>query len=164
MNLNPFTVDLSKLTEKLMNKVPDLPDMSGALGGYEFKDGMLKAGVDYWTSDGKEIDAKFGFVRLYAAEHVNVNNLCPQRVDTTLTLDIKPPSIAFKFELVSREMRACLLPHIRMANDKDRISFQVMCYQEEGMHINKGDLIGLGYFIPVIPLNNILLNKQNAPT
>lgn len=162
MNLNPFNVE--KLAEKLMKQVPDMPDMSAMMGGYEFKDGALKAGIDYWTSDGRDLDIGFGMIRLFAAEDVVINKEYPKQLDTTLALNIKPPNIAFKFQLVPFELRECIVPSIRLPNDKDCIFFHAMCRSAERYEVKKGDLVGLGYFIPIVPTNNIAFTNQNATT
>lgn len=156
MNI-PFA---DKMMGTLMEKmnVPKLDDM---FGGYEFKDGKMMAGVEYAMLTG-DIELENGFVVLRAAADVNVTNIAPVYIPTTLSLMIKPPSMMFKYFLKDKGVVAtnsCII----MPNMKQVVDFTVISGTNPPVNaFRRGDIIGYGYFTPIVPINNIAFTKQDA--
>jgi len=158
MNLNP-----EKLIQKLMDQVPNMPSMSGMMNGYEFKDGKLKASVEYWIAGGGEIDFKSGLVILHADADAFVSQRVKSRVESDLTLLIKPDNLAFLF-FSQNDFFLTVESGIVIPNIKESVGLSVMSNTHRGMTVQKGEVIGFGLFIPYIPTNNISFTNQNVPT
>jgi hypothetical protein len=158
MNFDLTSNMFGKLAEKLAGQLPNLSEING----YEFKDGTFKAGVEYAMLVG-DIEYKDGFVVLRAAANVNLNCVAPVYVPTTLALTIKPPSIAFLYFLKENTITV-VNPCIIMPNGKQVVDFIMISAVDPPVRtISQGDIIGYGIFIPIVPINNIVFTKQDAP-
>ncbi len=158
MNLNP-----DKLIQKLMAQIPSMPSMDGMMNGYDFKDGKLKAAVEYWIAGGGEIDLKSGLIVLHADADAFVSQRVKSRVESDLSLLIKPDNIAFLF-FSQNDYFLTVESGIVIPNVKESVGFSVMSNTDRGMTVQKGEIIGFGLFIPYIPTNNISFINQNVPT
>lgn len=147
---------LGALMEKM--NVPKLDDM---FGGYEFKDGKMKAGVEYAMLVG-DIEFENGFVVLRAGANVDIGTAVPVYIPTTLALTIKPPSLAFKYFLKDKGVVAtnsCII----MPSGKQVVDFIVVSGTNPPINaFRQGEIIGYGYFIPIVPIDNIAFTQQNA--
>lgn len=158
MNLNP-----DKLIQKLMAQVPNMPSMDGIMNGYEFKDGKLKASVEYWIEGGGELDMKSGLVLLRTKEKAFVHHIYKRRIESNLSLLIKPDNLAFLFfsqnDYFGNNESGIIIP-----NSKERVGFSVKSNTVTPAILPAGEIIGFGLFIPYIPTNNISFTNQNVPS
>lgn len=158
MNLNP-----DKLIQKLMAQVPNMPSMDGMMNGYEFKDGKLKAAVEYWIEGGGELDIKSGLVVLRAKPDTFIHHIYKRRLDSNLSLLIKPDNLAFLFfsqnDYFSTSETGIIIPNV-----KENVGFSISNNTTKIVKFLGGEIIGFGLFIPYIPTNNISFTNQNVPT
>lgn len=133
------------------------------MNGYEVKDGKLKASVEYWIEGGGELDMKSGLVILRTKGETSINHIKKRRVESNLSLLIKPDNLAFLFfslnEYFDSNETGIILP-----NSKETVGFSVKSNTYSVVHLSDGAIIGYGLFIPHIPLNNISFNNQDAST
>jgi hypothetical protein len=158
MNLNP-----DKLIQKLMAQVPNMPSMDGIMNGYEFKDGKLKASVEYWIEGGGELDIKSGLVILRTKGETSIHHIMKRRIESNLSLLIKPDNLAFLFfslnDYFDSNESGIITP-----NNKETVGFSVKSNTHSMANLPDGTIIGYGLFIPYIPTNNISFINQNVPT
>lgn len=157
MNINP-----EKLIEKLMAKVPNMPAVSDMMGGYEFKDGSLKATVEYWSDNG-DIVKENEVIPLQSMGDFWVTHTNSSFVSTDLSIRIKPNNMAFMLVLTNTKLINAGSTFI-FPNEKQRVVFSVISANAEERQIWKNELLGYGIFIPYIPINNISFTNQNANT
>jgi hypothetical protein len=140
-----------------------LPDMGSVVAGYEFKDGQLKANVDYWVADDKELLKNGDIVLLTNEKSMMAFPNMTTVLTTQLTLLIKPPTMVFVYFLLHPQL-INMGANVIASNVKDEVKFLVSSATGKTISIPKGESLGYGYFQPIIPMNNISLNKQNATT
>lgn len=157
-----------KMIEKLIKKAMggDMPDISQLMGGYDFKNGILKADVEYWIDKNAQNDLKLdgdGVIILRSDSEYTASAL---NIGTTLTLKIIPPTIAFVYIPISAIYPKTAF-NILLPNEEKHISFY--CFSNQSSHfvrdnIKKGTAIGYGFFIPYTPINSINFINKNADT
>jgi hypothetical protein len=140
-----------------------LPDMGSLIAGYEFKDGVLKSQVDYWVADDKELTKSGDIIMLTNEKSMLVSPHMKFVLTTQLTLLIKPPTMVFVYFLLYPSL-INLGANVIASNIKDTVTFIVTSTTGKTVNVPRGASLGYGYFQPIIPMNNILLNKQNAVT
>lgn len=146
-----------------MPNIPNMPNMDNIMEGYEFKDGKMKLGIDYWTSDRKDLNMTTdNVIVLTAAQDVWVPKEYPVMVETNLTLRIKSPTTAFLFFNSTFTMHDSITTRIILPNNKNVVSFHMIA--PEGHQVIKGTFLGYGIFVPFVPTNNISFTNQNEPT
>ena len=150
----------NKIMESIVGK---MPNMDSLLAGYEFKDGIMKANVDYWVAGDKELSKSGDIILLTNEKPMYVSPNMPVVLNTQLTLLIKPPTMVFVYFLLHPQL-VNMGANVISSNIKEEIQFTVSSAVGKTVSIPQGAALGYGYFQPIIPMYNLLLNKQNATT
>jgi len=158
--MNISNVDIS---ESLL-KNAGVPKLDDLMGGYVLDGNKLKADIKYWMSEySDDIDrSEDGIILLYSDSFIIPSAHWCNTINTTLTLEVIPPSMAFIYFLTDYRFissgRNIILP-----NGKQKVTFTITSKSEDSI-LNKGEEIGYGFFIPIVPMDNIKLNKQENAT
>jgi hypothetical protein len=154
-----------KMIDQMMKKAfggGNIPDLGQMMGGYEFKDGMLKASIEYTLSEG-ELDIQNGRVVLYSDRKYSASVL---NIGTTLRLKIIPPTIAFVYIpypiIYPKNEFNILFPNVEKWIDFSCYSSQSSSFVRN--EIKKGTEIGYGFFIPFTSINSVNFINKNANT
>lgn len=152
-------MDLAKkIMESMIGK---LPNMDSMVQGYEFKDGVMKAQVDYKMHGDTDINIANGAILLHASDDVFVAPNSSVILLTDVSLSIKPPNMIFMCFLTDHRLIGGMTEVI-FPNENYRVSFTVSAINR--IFVKKGNILGYGIFVPYVPTNNVSFTKLNGTT
>jgi len=142
-------------------KKAGVPDLNDLMGGYILDGNKMRANINYWVSDDVTVVAG-SLILLYSKKSRLPSAYNSTDIETTLTLEIMPPAMAFIYFLTDHQYSSSGV-NIILPNKKQEVKFKLKSRVEDTI-LNAGDLLGYGVFIPIIPNDNIKFNKQENAT